>query len=864
MLKSVLAVSTALAVGMISHEAKAQEVETTTVDEVIVTGVRASLARARDIKRDATGVIDVIVAEDIAKFPDQNLGEALQRITGVQLTREVGEGRQISVRGLAPGFTQVLVNGATAVNGNSGREFDFDVFASELFTRVEVIKSPSAALDEGGVAATIQLNTARPFDFPNPVLAASVQGSYGELADVVDPRASFLISHRFMDGKAGILVSGAYSEATLRQDGASTVSWEARNFDLDRNGVAEFQNVFIPRVPRSELEYRERERLGLTASLEFRPTDNLRFSLDGVFAAFDENRERYSMDGVLRVASVIPQQLTVVDGTVVAGRFTNVDLRSETVHDITQSEFAQLVARGKWEGDNWTVSGLLAHSEAFEQAPLNVRYLISGRGDFAYDVRNNNAYPSMGSTTFGYLDPSQYFLNQVRFDRFENEDQESAAQFDVRRSLDWGALSGFSAGLKWKTREKSRDAALFNQNPAVVTRVGAYAVPLPFENYADSLPGAEGLVARWLVADTVSARAALVPAGYRPPANRQDSFTVTEDVYAGYVQADFSGVVGPFDYRADLGVRIVETRQTSEGFRQEGTVTTPVSISQDYTDILPAANLRFDLTNSLVLRLAAAKVMTRPTLTDISPRQSIDLFGLRVTRGNPRLEPFRASQFDASLEWYFGTDSLLSVTAFKKDISSFVTSVTTTERLTGLTVPRDNGVIPNGELFTVSTPVNGDGAEVTGLEFAYQQTFDFLPGPFGGLGLLANFTLAESEAVFTQGAITRTFAFPGQSRTSYNIVGFYEKYGFNLRVAYNYRDEYVLTPFIEGNSTGIVDAYGQVDFSAGYDVNDHVSVTIEGLNVTDEDVYQYATEPNRLWVAGASGPRYVFGVRAKF
>ena len=242
-----LASCSVVALSAVAQESAQQE----EIEEVIVTGFRQSLSVALDEKRDAVGAIDAIVAEDIADFPDLNLAESIQRVPGVSIARDAGEGRQISVRGLGPQFTRVRINGMEAMSANGGtdaaggtnrdRSFDFNTFASELFNSITIRKTSAAETEEGSLGATVDLRSARPFDYDGFTVVTGVQGSYNDITEDLDPRGAFLISDTFADGKFGALLSVAYTERKLLDEGSSTVRWQdSRNSDGTLNAVADF------------------------------------------------------------------------------------------------------------------------------------------------------------------------------------------------------------------------------------------------------------------------------------------------------------------------------------------------------------------------------------------------------------------------------------------------------------------------------------------------------------------------------------------------------------------------------------------------------------------------------------------------
>ena len=326
------------------------------VETVTVTGFRESLEKAMDLKRNALDSSDSILAEDIAKFPDMNVSESLQRIPGVAINRESGEGREITVRGLGAQFTRVRVNGIEAVatvgsqdvstsnpgagagGTNRGRSFDFNVFASELFRQLTVHKSNSASVEEGSLGATVDLQTARPFDHPGFVFTTSGQAGYQDLAGSTNPRVAALISDTLLGGRLGVLVSGAYASTNTLEEGNSSVRWMSDyNNSTTRSSnfifgtipggastiTSEANTAFHPRFPRYDVVTTHSKRLGLTGSVQWQPDDDTLFSLDGLYADFSQIRNEYYLEANSFSTSGVGSTTTYTDTTTSTPRFVS-------------------------------------------------------------------------------------------------------------------------------------------------------------------------------------------------------------------------------------------------------------------------------------------------------------------------------------------------------------------------------------------------------------------------------------------------------------------------------------------------------------------------------------------------------------
>jgi TonB-dependent receptor len=828
------------------------------IEEIYVTGIRASLAKSLDMKRDAVGVIDAISAEDIADFPDLNISESLQRITGVTINRTGGEGQRVTVRGLAPQFTRVTVNGQPIMSGNSGREVDFDAFASELFSSVTLAKTTSADMTEGGMAATIDLRTPRPFDFDGFQMAGSLQGSYNDLSEKYDPRGAVLISNTFADGCFGVLFSAAYSERLSRFDTVEGFRWQTRNLDIGANGSVEYPNVDQAIQPRVLGQQSNRERLGLSGALQFKPTDEFEAAVDVLYADFKDVRERYDLQAVM-TSPVTPISVVVQNNNVVSGTFSNILQQSESVLQTEPEKITGINLDTKWTpSDLWDILAKGGYSKG-EGSVDDVRAVYAARSNISYAVVDKAA---VLTSAVDLSNQALYNHNLTVWNQSENENESYSGRIDLGRKFD-GTLTRVSGGFEYGDRQLT-SVSLAGQfaNTALKVNPELYQ-EFPFKNFLEGF-STPGLLRNFVTVDVSKARndAATFPVAARPVLNPINSFEVGEKTTGGYIKADLDWDMGSVPVTADIGVRVVRTKQTSQGSQQVGTTFVPITINRDYTDTLPAANVRFKLSDDFVWRIAGSKAMTRPTLLDLSPRQTITPITRRATFGNPNLDPYRVTQFDTSLEWYFANEGLASVALFHKDVKSFVVNVTTQEVVTGNNLFDGNGNNISGQLFDVTKPINGKGGSVKGFELSYQQPFTFLPSPFDGFGMLANYTYADSSVTVNINGVDQTSRIPGQSPNSFNLVGYYEKGPFGIRLAYSWRDDFVFN--IRSNARLESEkAYGQLDMSTKYDLGGGVQASFEAINLLRAKGYQYDGLPTRPMVWSDTGRTFILGLKAK-
>ena len=843
------------------------------VEEIVVTGVRGALSRGLDLKRESAGVVDGISSEDIVDFPDLNVSEALQRVTGVTINRLLGEGQQVTVRGLAPEFTRVTINGHSVTSGNAGREVDFDVFASELFSSAALIKTPSASLTEGGLAGTIDLRTARPFDFKSdtPVLALSGQGYFNDRREEWNPRLSGLVSHTFAEGTVGILGSLSYSETSLRQDNVEGLRFISTTVDVDADGTPEAVGAEYPFIPRYLLELFDRERLGATGALQIRPADAVELNLDVAYATFDTERRRYSIDGLIRANNFtgISAGLPSIDSTglIVSATLDNVTSRSENILTPEEEDLLLLNADATWRfAHEWEARAKLGYSEASRNRP-EFRSVWQTNGEFSYDF-SDRTFVGINQTNADFTDASAFVANQSRFETFEIEDEEISLQGDLERTLNLGILSSISAGIRYSDRQKSQDEydGRITVTSLRLSPSGGIAQDLPAGDFFQGRDD-PNIVRNWFVTDfdAVLADPILNPSSFSPPQVFTNSFVIEESTLSGYAQLDLEGELGGMAVRGNLGARILATDQTSNGFSLVAGRPVAVSLENNYDEVLPSANIVLEPAEDYIIRFAASRSLTRATLTALQPGGSVAPTGRTASLGNPELNPFTANQLDLSFEYYFAPESLAAITFFYKDVDGFIAGVTVNRTINVGTLIDDDGNDVSNEIFAVSQPVNGDSASVNGLEASLQAPFAFLPEPFDGMGILANYTYVDSEFEINFEGETVSTRLPGQSKSSYNIIGYFERGRISVRVAYSWRDEY-LDQFRPRDTerSNFIDSFGQIDLNVQYAITDKISLTFDALNMLEEEQFRFGETRDRTVRFSETGRFFLFGVRGKF
>lgn len=857
--------------------------------EVVVTGFRSSLDKALNVKRNEAGAVDTILAEDIADFPDLNLAESIQRLPGVTIERDGGQGRTISVRGLNADFTRVRINGLeaqAAYGGNRSRGFDFSIFASELFNSITVRKTQSAEIEEGSLGATVDLQTGRALDFGAGVHgAAAVQGSYNDLSKQLLPRVAGLLSWANKDETFGALISVAYSERQPTSESFNTTRWQsgdpAAAYGAGNNFAGctvcttaaqrtELVSAYYPRIPRYTYGSFNEDRLGVTASLQWKPSADTEVVVDMLHSRFNVEAESPNIEAISFSRAAGGVRETIVrdyaidaDKNILSyGVFDDVDVRSENGFTRDESEFTQLSLNARHAfSDRFRARIKLGSSLSKARTPLSVSYMFdaTNRDGYTYDFRGNDRLPLI-SYGFDVTDGRNFTLTEWR---------KSTGGADYRLKTGAGALEyDVTDGLTIKGGGEYRTYSFdtFGFQQAVSQLSGAdRATDVTNLGRIESIKGGlnipNGTDLAYIVPD-IGKIADFLSIYDDPLVPTYNGVREVKETDKGaFLQADFDTTLGDLVVRGNVGLRYARTDTESSGYLN----TDYVTVNNRYEDWLPSMNLAIEPARDLVVRLGAAKVMARPALGDLTPGGSLSTPTRRVSYGNPLLEPFRATNFDASVEWYFAKESLLAAAVFYKKIDSFITTVTEVVPWASLGLPDSlltgTPASPD-EDFEVTRKINGTGGTLKGFELQYQQPFNFLPGALSNFGFIGNLTYVDSEVDY--GAYGKN-RLTGQSKFMYNATLYYETKRFSARVSAAYRDGYLLAfPGGNNNTEEGVNGATNIDASIAYELTKNIKLSLEAVNLTDTYSDRYVDATNRVSNYRHFGREFLLGARFTF
>ncbi|TQV65965.1 TonB-dependent receptor [Exilibacterium tricleocarpae] len=944
------------------------------LEEVVVTGIRASLERSMDIKRDATGVVDAISAEEIGKMPDTNLAESLQRITGVSIDRQNGEGSRVTVRGFGPDYNVVTLNGrqmpAANIEGttaSAARSFDFANLAAESVRAVEIYKSGKASLSTGGIGSVINIKTARPLDTPDLIANIGVKAMHdtsNESGSDWTPEVSGIFSRTFAEDTIGVALTASYSERDSGFNQAETPGgwytipagqgdWGSVAPDNPDfvNAPQEGDIYAVPRNIGYAFNQIQRERTNAQLTFQWAPMQTIEATLDYTYSEQDVEQRFHSLGAWF---NGVPQSGEFTPGTGNGSVVAPVIYTDGTGADITMSA-------GDWGTVNENNSiGLNVEWAATDRLTLVFDYHNSDAENGAKDDRGSNNVVTgvqfnRGATTvdysrelpvvtFQYIDglgltPSEFLTSGTSFrNSFMKHDIEQT-KIDGVFSFDTGVVKSIDFGLAMLDSE-NRSAFANAQRDTW----GGYGVP---EDYDDSLFVRRNLGSKF---DRLSGSSnpALEPYYYEASfdgmldaiaavatANGEDisscgvrlcassdfttDRTALEEQRAAYAQVNLAWEQWAMPMQLTVGLRYEDTDVTSKAlvpiydsiawvadneFRAQSTRTGFTQLTGGYNNWLPNIDFDIEFTEDIVGRISASKTMTRPLYNHIQGGETINELvrfnGGTGNRGNPDLDPFESTNLDLSGEWYYAQGSYLSVGFYAKRVKNFIgeTSVEETtfdlahpaqgprweqavadlgtddpeqvraymEGLYGAPVVGDAALGDRSAVFRLITPVNATTAEIDGFEVALQHMFGD-----SGFGAIVNFTTVDGDIEYDNfdtnkgEGVGNQIPLVGLS-DSYNLVAFYDKHGIQVRIAYNWRDDF-LNATIDGNGERnpvYTEDYGQWDVNASYQIDDKLSVFVEGINVTDETRRLYGRHENMVIAAIQSGARFNLGVRYNF
>jgi iron complex outermembrane receptor protein len=845
------------------------------LQEVVVTGIRHSLEAARDIKRDSAQFVDAIVAEDIGKLPDRNVAESLARVSGVQVDRGIAEGTNVSIRGLRQNV--FLFNGREIFDatGRGGQGLDqlgtstyglMALVPSDLISRLEVTKLAGADQIAGALGGIVDIETRMPLEGPDQaVLKAG--GIYSAQARKGGPEVFGLLSHKFADDKLGVMLSGSYDRRNLSQQGLDTFSGYTRY--KDSTGTVRYGDSDA----RPEDIQEQRRNVGFDAAVQWKPTDGAEITADSFYSGLKSNRGRwwlsFTPNAGLSNAVYSPNDI-LLSGTATGPVLTNTEFAN------TKAAIWSSALRGKFRVTDhlhstaevsYDRSTSTYHQNYFRLQPIAG---LTPSVNFDFTQGDLGSYQING---IDLSDPSELRFTILFDNLYRAETDATAVRNDWTYDFDSGFLKSFQVGARFEDEDSTQNPLRADIRPTggiPATQMGQYLTLYSNSNFASG--EFAGIPRTYLTESSAFQYCGQFTAFPAISQNAQcldpvdntnalsSTFEIKERFTETYGKANFAVPLGSMALSGNFGLRYVHRNLISIGNLIAGSgAATPASFRRQDNEWLPSFVSKLDVTDDLVLRLGAARVVAFPNTADLN--NGVTLFnnavfvnGVQTSLGTgnggaPGLDPFKATQVDLSAEYYFGRQALFSVGLFHKDISTFIVQEQ---------IPESYG----GVNYLINRKVNGAGAKVDGVESLLQLPFYFLPHPLDNFGTMATYSYIDSTTPMKD-IVGRTLPFPGLSKNNVNLIGYYENGPFGVRVAYNWRSAYLVS--LSGAATGIYnDTYADLSATLHYDISRNVALDFEANNLLDEKQRTYDGSEEGLRTNVFFGRIYQASITAKF
>ena len=811
----------ALAVGS-AHGASAP------TEHVDVVGQAASIDEALKEQRGSDSIKSVVHADGVAQLPDQNVAEAVQRLPGISVERDQGEGRFVSVRGLAPDLNSVTINGTLVPAPESDRRaVALDVLPAELVQSLSVVKTLTPDMDANSLGGTVEVQSLSAFDHKGLFYTGSSEAGYDSNTHQTSPKFSGAASNRFSLG-----------DGTDNFGVAAALSWQKRKFGSDNTetGGAWDGNSL------EEFEQRDydisRERAGMGLNFDYKPDDVSSYYLRTLYSRFKDDETRNS--NKIEFADALSE-----------GQAGDADVSRRLKSREETQQIQSYVLGGERSVGLWTLSGQAGYSRSSEDSPGHIASAVFEADTFADSGFYDSEEPRAILPAAAY-DPSNYSLDKVEWEKQNTRDTEKNIRLDLARDYDVNGYAGqFKFGGKVSRRDKTNDLDAWVYED--LADAGLSDAQLNLSQYQGSkVHYTLGNLGNRISAGNIKQLiGGLNPADYYDEEeSRVNDYDISEDINAGY----FMNTLDIDKWRFITGLRYEGTKQEAKGTGVTDGEFSTVDSKRKYHHWLPGLHARYQLDRNTQVRAAWTNTVVRPTFGQLAPGFVID--DDEATFGNPGLNPLKSSNLDLGIEHFMGRAGTVSAFVFYKDIKDFVYN-------TDLA-----GTGAYADFSEAHTYANGNKASLYGLELAYSQKFDWLPSPFNGLLVGANATFSRSKASiegYDQGAGAnrkRDIDLPNQSDTVGNLMLGWEDDKLSLRLSANYKSDYLyeLSTIDDKAHDKYVDAQTFIDFSARYSLTKNLQVNFQAQNLTNQPYFVYSGNSSRNAQYEEYGPTYSVGL----
>jgi TonB-dependent receptor len=821
------------------------------VQSVVVTGIRRGIENAIAVKRDATGIVEAISAEDLGKLPDISIAESLARLPGLSAQRVNGQAQSISIRGTSGDLSTALLNGREQVSTSSDRTVEYDQYPSELINAVTVYKTADAGVVGQGLSGTVDMQTIKPLSLHDRAISLNVRGERNGLGKIsagspdTGTRISASYVDQFADHTLGVAIGYARADKPNVSNSFETWDW------VNNTSAVPGSTVKVPKGIKALATTGNQVRDGLMGVLEWHPNRSFTSTLDAYHSRFSQEEIRRGMEIPLQDdGSVVFSNPTVVNGVMVSGTASNVMPEVRNNRMMRDDKLSAIGWNNKLVEGQWTGIVDLSHSSADHREELiEINATPAARQDLTFDY-SGGAFPVLGLTG-SYGNPADLRLGGPWNAGYVNapklSDKLNSFRVSLERRFDEGIISSAEVGLNVSKRSKQKQHL---ETSLSTTGDGSFG--------ADVVNGSQALYAlpntlSWDIPGVLAANFSPYTPAILVPWGATKNWTIDEKVTTGYLKLNLDTELMSMPLRGNAGVQVVHTDQSSTANTLRAwpfADLVPLTDGKKYTDILPSVNLSWSLPDQQIVRFGAGRTLARAKLNELNAALEVGLTQQSTgtpwgNGGNAQLDPWRANAADLSYEKYFGKKGYVSAAGFYKNLQSYIYN---------LTVPRDFSEYhlegATSDIGTMNQPKNGQGGRLSGLEFAVSVPLDMVTPMLDGFGVTANAAFTSSQIkIKDQSFGDMDIPLPGLSRRVVNLTAYYEKNGFSSRISERRRSDFV------GEIGGIggakeltfVKADSVVDLQLGYDFSSYkgLSVLFQVNNLTDTAFQTYSGSPDR-------------------
>jgi TonB-dependent receptor len=872
------------------------------LDTIVVHGIRESLKRSLETKRDADAVVDAITAEDIGKFPSTNVAEAMSQIPGVTIDRRFGQGERVSINGTDPSLNLTFLDGhpvaqTTWLYGEQPNHgFDYTMLAPEILGKLEVYKSPEARLPEGSVGGTIIMHTREPLDLAANTLSGSVGATYGDQSDSTKPNASLLYSWKNPESTFGVSVSAQHYEEKVDRQGEEVFGYSPVS-SLSSNPViaaglasgALKPTDMMPQEINAAYFQQTRKRDSATLNMQWKPSEQFELDVKGLYVREKFDNFNQSMYGF---TSQTPQNITSLtpggNGLITGGHSCGNDdptcpgLQSNggngpvNTYLDNQARISTVTTKGldltgTYKGEGWTLAGNIGESKSDDASNAQAFIEPYYNGGYTWDIHHGITFDNSAAAA----DPANWHDGDTpgggwggNFAKWPAHAKDVYGQLDFSKHFD-SFINELLVGVRYAKHDEDRALFIYGGvRTADLATIG-------FNGLTDILDGFNGFAndqrhhVQTSFNDVINwVRNSPLGTSPDPASFLNNTYSVTQESDAAYAQLNF----GTDALHGNFGLRFVRTDIDSAGYSYSGTPTYPPpdgsyqKSSTTHDNVLPSFNLAYDLAPDFVLRGAVAQVIAWAPYNQEVNNTFLNDTVLTGSGGNSNLDPYKSVNFDLSAEWYFAEQSVIAASVFYKDVQNYITTDSHIERQFNSQRTNDpdgyQRIYVDGHLgncdadgfcdYSVLRPLNGGKAKVKGFTLSYQQPFADT-----GFGMFANYTYADGSTKSGQDL-------PYNSKNAFNISPYYEKGPFSARITYGWRSHYLAGGYVAGAPPASVDDYAELDASASWRFNEHLALNLNAMNLLDETYYEYLGSKDLLAGKYKSGRRYMASLHFDF